>query len=205
MATAKINSIGLFIDGGYYALIDEGLIGENKRVNLKGLIKFIQKSIADKFGIDPNSCLVTESHFFRGRYKTYDAKQSRKLESDRKFEDRLIENDVIFHYKHVYNFEDGSVHEKGIDVWFALETYELTMYRDFDFVVLITGDADHEMLARKIKALKKQVVLVTWSYSAKNATAKALKEEVTFHIDINRLIAENPECKNCICQAASSF
>ena len=61
----------------------------------------------------------------------------------------------------IAEMENGSIKEKGIDVWFALGTHEMAVYRDFDFVVLITGDADHEMLARKIKALKKRVVLVT--------------------------------------------
>lgn len=202
MTNARLYSIGLFIDGGYYALIDDGLSNEGRRVNLKGLIRFIQKSVAEHFGLDKESCFVTESHFYRGRYRTGDAKQSHRLESDRKFEDRLIENDVVFHYKHVYDFADGSVHEKGIDVWFALETYELAMYRDFDFVVLITGDADHEMLARKIKALKKHVILLTWQYDERDSTSKALKEEVTYHIDINKMLSSDPELKNVICQGA---
>lgn len=205
MSNVKINSIGLFIDGGYYALIDEGLGRENRRLNLKNLIKFIQNSIAERFNLSPDSCIVTESHFFRGRYKTFDAKQKKKLESDRKFEDRLIENDVVFHYKHVYDLPNGTPKEKGIDVWFALETYELSMYRDFDFVVLITGDADHEMLARKIKSLKKQVILLTWNFDETNSTAPALKEEATWHIDLDKVVTENRELKNFICQAASSF
>lgn len=51
--------------------------------------------------------------------------------------------------------KDGVVQvvEKGIDVWFALEAYELATFRKFDYVVLITGDADHEMLVRKLKPL----------------------------------------------------
>ena len=99
--------------------------------------------------------------------------------------------------------DDGSIKEKGIDVWFALETYELAMYRDFDFVVIITGDADHEMLARKIKALKKQVVLLTWNFDEYDSTSPVLKEEVTFHIDLNKMTAENPELKQHICQPTS--
>ena len=201
MANAKINSIGLFIDGNYFVLLEKGL--GSSRVNIKGLIKFIQKTIAEKYELDPASCVVTETHFFRGRYKAYDARKKNLLLDDRKFEDRLIENDVILHYKHVYELPDGTPHEKGIDVWFALETYELAMYRDFDFVVLVTGDADHEMLARKIKALKKQVVLLTWNFDESDSTSPALKEEVTFHIDLNKITAANPELKQHICQAAS--
>lgn len=203
MADSNIQSIGFFIDGGYYAEIDKGLLSENRRLHLRGLIKYVQQSIAGHFGLDPGRCLVTESHFYRGRFRAADAKRAGRLESDRNFEDRLIENDVVFHYKHIYDLGGGTIKEKGIDVWFALETYELAMYRDFDFVVLVTGDADHEMLARKIKALKKHVVLLTWNFGEHDSTSPALKEEVTFHIDLRKVTAGNPDLKLHICQAAS--
>lgn len=203
MASADIKSIGLFIDGNYFRLIDEGLKAEGRRVNLKGLIKFIQKNIAEKYELESSSCVVTEAHFFRGRYKAYDAKKLNLLLDDRKFEDRLIENDVVLHYKHVYNLPDGTPHEKGIDVWFALETLEMAMYRDFDFVVMITGDADYEMLARKLKSLKIPAVLLSWHYDDQDATAKALKEEISFQMSINSLLQADPSLKNYITEAAS--
>lgn len=201
MSNTRINSIGLFIDGNYFHLIDRGLKAENLRVNLKGLIKFIQKSVAEKYGLDQESCVVTETHFFRGRYRANDARKNNLLLDDRKFEDRLIENDVVLHYKHVYNLPDGTPHEKGIDVWFALETLELAMYRDFDFVVMITGDADYEMLARKIKSLKIPVFLLTWHYDQQDSTAKALKEEITFQININKLLDADPGLKDTLCES----
>lgn len=203
MASADIKSIGLFIDGNYFRLIDEGLKAEGRRVNLKGLIKFIQKIIAEKYELESSSCVVTEAHFFRGRYKAFDAQKLNLLLDDRKFEDRLIENDVVLHYKHVYNLPDGTPHEKGIDVWFALETLEMAMYRDFDFVVMITGDADYEMLARKLKSLKIPAVLLSWHYDEQDATAKALKEEISFQMNINSLLQADPSLKNYITEAAS--
>ncbi len=204
MASAKIYSIGLFIDGNYCWLIDKGLKGDSRRVNFKGLIKFIQKSIAEKYELDPSSCIVTETHYFRGRYKAYDAKAHNLLYDDRKYEDRLIENDVVLHYKHVYDLPDGTVHEKGIDVWFALETLELAMFRDFDFVVMITGDADYEMLARKLKSLKIPAILLSWHYDEQDPTAKALKEEISFQININSLLKADPSLINMITESASS-
>lgn len=203
MVSANINSIGLFIDGNYFKLIDEGLKAEGRRVNVKGLIKFIQKSIAEKYELEPASCVVTETHFFRGRYKAYDAKKLNILLDDRKFEDRLIDNDVVLHYKHVYDLPDGTPHEKGIDVWFALETLELAMYRDFDFVVMITGDADYEMLARKLKSLKIPAILLSWHYDDQDPTAKALKDEISFQININSLLKVDPSLSNFITEAAS--
>ena len=202
MSSVAINSIGLFIDGGYFIEMDKGLY-PTRKVNLKGLICQIRTCISERFELPRESCIVTESHFFQGRFKAADAKAKKKLESDRKFEDALIENDVVFHYKHIHELEDGSVKEKGIDVWFALETYELAVYRNFDFVVLITGDADHEMLARKLKSLKKHIILVTWNFAESNSTSPALKEEVTYHIDLNKLIKDNPVIKDKITQFIS--
>ena len=187
----KLNSIGLFIDGGYYMKINEGLAKAGAgKVNLYNLIGYIQLAIAKRYNLDPTSCFVTESHFYQGRFRADDTSDA-ELYDDRDFEDRLIYNDVVFHYKHIGVLEGGGYREKGIDVWYALETYELALFRDFDFVVLITGDADHEMLARKIKALKKQVVLLTWNFATPDSTSPALKEECTFHIDLAQLSQHN--------------
>lgn len=181
-------SIGLFIDGGYYAKINEGL-GGLKEVNLKGLMNFICKKIAQDNNINLRRLYITESHYYRGRYRVNDAKSRNLLYDERKFEDMLIENDVIFHYKHLRTDPKGGVIEKGVDTWFALDTYELTLYRDFDFVVLISGDADHEMLARKLKSLKTHVILLTWDPANTASTSRFLKEEVCTHIDMNKLIS----------------
>ena len=197
----NITSLGLSIDGGYYCKINDGLYKVGYRLNLQKLSRYIRECIADKFGLDASQCLITESHFFRGRFRMPDAKKKNRLEGDRAFEDTLIENDVVFHYKHIAEMENGSIKEKGIDVWFALETYEMAVYRDFDFVVLITGDADHEMLARKIKALKKQVVLVTWNMAERDSTSPALKEEVTMHIDLDEIAKEDASLLGRICDA----
>ena len=190
MSAGENRSIGVFIDGGYYAKINEGF-GGTREVNLKGLLSFICKRISQDNNIDRKRLYVTECHYYRGRYRAADAKAKNLLYDERKFEDMLIENDVIFHYKHLRTDPKGGVIEKGVDTWFALDTYELTLFREFDFVVLISGDADHEMLARKLKALKTHVILLTWDPDNTASTSRFLKEEVCTHIDINRLIAED--------------
>ena len=83
--------------------------------------------------------------------------------------------------------------EKGIDTWFALDTYELTLYREFDYVVLISGDADHEMLARKLKALKTHTILLTWDPAGTGSTSRFLSEEACTHIDIMKLAGKEPD------------
>ena len=183
-------SIGVFIDGGYYAKINEGFNGMAE-VNLKALLNFIPKKICEIDNVDRRDLYITESHYYRGRYRVNEASDKKLLYSERKFEDALIENDVIFHYKHLRENPQGGVIEKGVDTWFALDTYEMTLFREFDYVVLISGDADHEMLARKLKALKTHVVLLTWDPANTGSTSRFLKEEVCTHIDMNKLIAED--------------
>lgn len=191
MAHEENLSIGVFIDGGYYAKINEGF-ADKREVNLKKLLEYICKKISQDNDINRNRLYITECHYYRGRYRASDAKARNLLYDERKFEDTLIENDVIFHYKHLRTNPKGGVIEKGVDTWFALDTYELTLYREFDFVVLISGDADHEMLARKLKALKTHVILLTWDPAETASTSRFLKEEVCTHIDMNSLIANDP-------------
>lgn len=190
-------SIGVFIDGGYYAKINEGFNGMAE-VNLKALLNFIPKKIAELEGIDRKKLFITESHYYRGRYRVSDANDKKLLYSERKFEDMLIENDVRFHYKHLRTSPQGGVIEKGVDTWFALDTYELTLIRKFDYVVLISGDADHEMLAKKLKALKTHVILLTWDPANTGSTSKFLREEVCDHIDLNKLTEEDKSLLNTL-------
>lgn len=188
MAHEDNYSIGVFIDGGYFAKINEGLTG-GKQVNLKTLLDFICRKISQDDKIERRKVYITECHYYRGRYRAGDAKDRNLLFEERKFEDMLIENDVIFHYKHLRTDPRGGVIEKGVDTWFALDTYEMTLFREFDFVVMISGDADHEMLAKKLKALKTHVVLLTWDPANTASTSRFLKEEVCTHIDMNSQIA----------------
>ena len=188
MAHEDNYSIGVFIDGGYFAKINEGLTG-GKQVNLKTLLDFICRKISQDNKIERRKVYITECHYYRGRYRAGDAEARNLLFEERKFEDMLIENDVIFHYKHLRTDPKGGVIEKGVDTWFALDTYEMTLFREFDFVVMISGDADHEMLAKKLKALKTHVVLLTWDPANTASTSRFLKEEVCTHIDMNSQIA----------------
>lgn len=200
METSNLNkSVGVFIDGGYYAKINEGLAQHGPlRVNLTGLLQYIPKKICELDGIARHHMYITECHYYRGRYRAQDAKKKDLLYSEREFEDSLIENDVIFHYKHLRENPRGGVIEKGVDTWFALDTYEMTLIRKFDYVVLISGDADHEMLARKLKALKTHVILLTWDPAHTNSTSRFLSEEVCTHLDITRLISEDENIKKTL-------
>lgn len=197
-------SIGVFIDGGYFAKVNESLEEQiSLNIDITSFFRFIRETIAHRHNLALEECNITESHYFRGRYRVNDANSKHLLYSERKFEDTLIENDVIFHYKHLREVQKQgtiTVIEKGIDVWFALEAYELSLFRDFDFVVLVTGDADHEMLVKKLKALKTHVILLTWNLSAESSTARLLREEACTHIELSKLIEVDKGLLKKICK-----
>ena len=197
-------SIGIFIDGGYFSKINESLENElSVNTQIKALFQYVRGEIARRHGLDLDDCYITESHYFRGRYRVNEANSKHLLFKERKFEDSLIENDVIFHYKHLREIQkdgDITVIEKGIDVWFALEAYELSIFRNFDFVVLVTGDADHEMLIKKLKSLKVHVVLLTWNVSEQSSTARLLREEACTHIEISDMVAEDKDLLDKLCK-----
>ena len=197
-------SIGVFIDGGYFAKVNEALQDTlSTNLSISGLFSFIRGEIARRHSLALDECFITEAHYYRGRYRANDANSKHLLFSERKFEDALIENDVIFHYKHLREVQKAgevTIIEKGIDVWFALEAYELAVYRDFDYVVLITGDADHEMLIRKLKALKTDAILLTWDVTSNSSTSKLLREEACTHIEISKLVEEDKDLIKKICK-----
>lgn len=201
-------SVGVFIDGGYLAKINEALKEQLAlNLNIAAFFRFVRKRIAAFCHVGQEACQITESHYFRGRFRVNDANNKHLLFSERKFEDTLIENDVIFHYKHLREIQkEGTITvvEKGIDVWFALEAYELALFRKFDFVVLVTGDADHEMLIKKLKALKVRVVLLTWNLSEQSSTSRLLREEAGLHIELSRLVQEDKALLSELCYAVSS-
>ena len=198
-------SIGLFIDGGYYAKINEALEEQfSLNINVTAFINFVRQQVSLLSKSPVADCHITESHYFRGRYRVNDANNKHLLFSERKFEDSLIENDVIFHYKHLREVQregEITVIEKGIDVWFALEAYELSIIRKFDYVVLITGDADHEMLIRKLKSLKIYTILLTWDVSddKSTSTAKLLKDEACTHLELSNLITKEKDLLKKLC------
>lgn len=204
MADKDFTSIGLFIDGGYFAKINEGVNEKySSIVDVRELFYYIKKKIAEISDTHIDYCQIIENHLYRGRFRVGDAHQKDLLYAERKFEDSLIDNDVVFHYKHLREFENRgkvSVVEKGIDVWFALEAYEMTLFRELDYVVLITGDADHEMLIKKLKAIKTKVVLLTWDTSNHSATSRLLSEEACRHWEISDLAKSDKSLIGKLCR-----
>jgi uncharacterized LabA/DUF88 family protein len=111
--------------------------------------------------IDQASCQIVEAHYFRGRYSAYSADEASKLKDDRVFDDVLTKAGVIQHYTLL---DEGGpvIQEKGIDVWLALEAYDLAVHNRYDILCLIAGDGDYVPLVRKLNGLGLRVLLLAW-------------------------------------------
>ena len=56
------------------------------------------------------------------------------------------------------------------------------------------------MLARKLRALKTHVVLVTWDPAHTGSTSRFLKEEVCTHLDITQMISNDKTLAQRLCK-----
>ncbi|MDR2400454.1 MAG: NYN domain-containing protein [Deferribacteraceae bacterium] len=113
-------------------------------------------------------CQIVEAHYFRGRHSAIVAEDKRQLFGDRQIDDILMSENIVTHYWSLRQTHLGGYEEKGIDVWLALEAYELAVLNKCDVVVLIVMDGDFVPLVRKIQALGIQVTLLYWEYSYQN-------------------------------------
>ena len=72
---------------------------------------------------------------------------------------------ITTHYSPLRGGSNGQRrHEKGIDVWYALECYEQASLRQLDVVVLIASDGDYVPLVRKLHSLGCRVMVLGWDF-----------------------------------------
>jgi cold shock CspA family protein len=126
-----------------------------------------------------------------------------KVQSERIFEDILMRENIVTHYLPLKYLENNVWQEKGIDVWLALEAYELAIYKKFDILVLVAGDGDYVPLVRKLNTLGTRVMLICWDYSyynesgatAETRTSRQLLEEVLYPILMSERINNEPSAE----------
>jgi len=204
--TSKLTRIGVFYDGNYFLHVSNYYAfhhARNSRISLRGLHDFIRAQVGIKEGEETRLCQIVDSHFFRGRISANEAQtRGNLLYYDRVFEDILMWEGVITHYLPIRN-TGGRREEKGIDVWMALEAYELTLLKQFDVVVLITSDGDYVPLVRKLNNLGARVMVLSWDFEFDDnegkhvvtRTSQELLEEVTYPISMHEII-ENRAMRN---------
>jgi uncharacterized LabA/DUF88 family protein/cold shock CspA family protein len=191
--------IGIFYDGYYFYKVSNYYKYEHdrrSRISIAGLHDFIRHETASLLKIeDIRHCQIIDAHYFKGRSSAKE--MGEKVQSERIFEDILMRENIVTHYLPLRYGENNTWQEKGIDVWLALEAYELTIHKRFDVLVLVAGDGDYVPLVRKLNTLGTQVMLISWDYSYYNEngvmsetrTSRQLLEEVLYPVVMQERIA----------------
>ncbi len=198
---SKLTRIGVFYDGNYFFHVSNYYQYQHSRkarISIDGLHEFIRHQVAEAEDVDVKYSQIVDAHYFRGRPRAQEAEARGLLLRERQFDDILMREGVITHYLPL-----GPDGEKGIDVWLALETYELAIYKRFDVIVLIACDGDFLPLVRKLNALGTRVMLLGWGFSyidqsgkeRETRTAQVLLEEVTYPVKMNEII-DAPKLKD---------
>jgi cold shock CspA family protein/uncharacterized LabA/DUF88 family protein len=184
--------IGVFYDGTYFSHVSNYYLYEHERrarISIGGLHEFIRDEIARQEGVDRRFCQIVDSHYFRGRLSAKLAQAQDSLYRERQFDDVLIREGVTMHFLPVSSDANGEISEKGIDVWFALEAFELAVHKRFDVSVILTGDGDFVPLVRKLNTLGTRVMLLAWDFDFQKdgrthgtRTSQVLINEVTYPV-----------------------
>lgn len=188
---SRLLRIGVFYDGNYFSHVSNYYMYEHERrarISITGLHEFVREEVAQQEGIDRRFCQIVDAHYFRGRLSAKQADAQNSLYRERQFDDVLIREGVTMHFLPVSD-SAGELSEKGIDVWFALEAFELAVHKRFDVSVLVTGDGDFVPLARKLNTLGTRVMLLAWDFEyARDGhmhatrTSQVLINEVTYPV-----------------------
>jgi cold shock CspA family protein/uncharacterized LabA/DUF88 family protein len=200
--------IGVFYDGTYLSHVSNYYLYEHERrsrLSIGGLQEFIREQVAQQENIEKRFCQIVDAHYFRGRLPAKLAQSQDALFRERQFDDVLIREGVTLHFLPVMADAQGEISEKGIDVWFALEAFELAVQKNFDVTVLITGDGDFVPLVRKLNTLGTRVMLLAWDFEFQREgrtiatrTSQALINEVTYPV----MMADEIDSRGRLCDHA---
>ncbi len=186
--------IGIFYDGNFFFHVSNYYQYHHERrqrLSVGGLHAFLRSEVGRLEGVDSRYCPIAEAHYFRGRLRASDADDRDLLFRERVFDDVLIREGVTAHYMAMSR--EG---EKGMDVSFALEAYELASMDRFDVAVLVACDGDYLSLVRKLIGRGVRVMVLGWDFRYQDAngyeretrTAQVLIEEATYPVDMVQTI-----------------
>lgn len=218
---AKLTRIGVFYDGNYFLHVSNYYNynhARRSRISISGLHEFVRQQVALEESTDVRLCQIVDAHYFRGRLSAQEASQrGNQLYFDRVFDDILMSEGVTTHYLPVRTYF-GNKQEKGIDVWLALEAFEMAFYKKFDVLVLLTADGDYVPLIRKLNTLGTRVMVLSWDFEFTNdegqkittRTSQDLLEDVTYPVAMheiieNRLKRNEPLIQNLFVQSNPRF
>lgn len=148
----KMLRVACFYDGSFFVRVSNYYKHYHERksyLSFTGIHEYIRQKIADQEGTERNMVQMIQSHFFRGRFSLQAAKTANALEADRYFDQLLMYAGIVSHY-YPMNESVSPPQEKGIDVWLALEAYDLAVTNGFDVLALVVSDQDFLPVIRKM-------------------------------------------------------
>ncbi len=198
----KLTRVGIFYDGNFFFHVSNYYHYHHERrarISIGGLHAFVRQQVADCEKTDPRYCQIVDAHYFRGRLRAADAEDRDLLYKERVFDDVLVREGVTTHYLPLTR--EG---EKGIDVWLALEAFELAIYKRFDVIVLVVCDGDFLPLVRKLNTLGTRVMVLGWDFRYLDAngneretrTAQVLLDEVTYPIMMHPIVEDRARLRD---------
>jgi uncharacterized LabA/DUF88 family protein len=204
--------IAVFYDGSFFDNMNRYYLYSHTRhqpIDLKGFHEYIRYKVAHYETSDNVSlCQIVESHFFRGRFSLESVQAlddpTKRLVLDRRLDQNLMYAGIVTHYYPMNEYVDPP-EEKGIDVWLALEAYDLAIHKGFDVLVLIAGDQDFVPLVRKINSLGTRVMVIGVDFSVNSGsgrfvqkTSQRLLEESSYVAMIGEDVDDDPEGANSV-------
>ncbi len=198
----KLTRVGIFYDGNFFFHVSNYYHYHHERrarISIGGMHAFVRQQVADCEKTDPRYCQIVDAHYFRGRLRAADAEDRDLLYKERVFDDVLVREGVTTHYLPLTR--EG---EKGIDVWLALEAFELAIYKRFDVIVLVVCDGDFLPLVRKLNTLGTRVMVLGWDFryidpngnDRETRTAQVLLDEVTYPIMMHPIVEDRARLRD---------
>src|SRR5208282_5528999 len=195
---AEVIRIAVFYDGSYFFHVSNYYRFNHprqSRLDLAGLHSFIQNRVSGFEQVDQRLCQIVEAHYFRGRFTVRDIDQKaerdndpeyagKQLRNERSFDDVLMRANIATHF-YAADTRQQPPKEVGIDVWLALEAYDLAVHKKFDVLGLIACDGDYVPLVRKLNSIGTRVVLLAWDFKTERSetrTSQALINECSYPI-----------------------
>ncbi len=199
----RLVRIAVFYDGNYFSHVSNYYNYQHQRharIDFYGLHDFVRHEIAAREGTDVRYCQIVDAHYFRGRKAARDA----NLVAERQFDEVLMRAGITTHYTPLTRFG-----EKGIDVWLALEAFELVILKKYSVVVLIAGDSDYLPLIRKLATFGARVLLLGWHFKyvgsdgveRETRTSQSLLDEATYPLLMSEVMDDRERADDRLIEA----
>lgn len=178
--------IGVFYDGQFFSHVSNYYLYHHERkarISISGLHEFVMDAVSEAEGVDKKHCRIVDAHYFRGRLSADQALERDALYRERVWDDILIRAGVTTHFLPL-----SQNRESGVDVWYALEAFELANYKRFSVSVLVAGDGDYVPLLRKLHTIGTRTMVLAWDLTfvdengenKQTRTSQALMDEATY-------------------------